>query len=328
MYPFTYNQPVKGEDFYNREEVVKDILKETALGKTQGNVWITGERQVGKTSLLQHIQLSYADYKERIKLYGTGQEYKIAFIFANVQGYHTETAFYNALEDGIRNYFDYKLPNSENYFQDVVKYLYKEQNIFTIFLVDEFDAFIQNVAAISKKDAEQFLTNLASTLQGVSWLNNAKPFSFVFTSNNTIHELMEMCELKPRGSGLIIESKELMWFTKDQVTELAKHCLKDNEYCFDTDAINFCYKNAQGYPYFTQKLFSIMYDLRDKYDNKKKFLKEVKLLYGKEFAFTVKGWGGERMPKRTLNEIVKLAGNSDIRKFLFDTGMTIFKSMH
>ena len=70
-----------------------------------------------------------------------------------------------------------------------------------------------------------------------------------------------------------------------------------------------------------------MYDLRDKHDNKKEFFNEVNLLYGKAFVSTIKGWGGDSMPKRTLNKIVKLAGNSDIKKFVIDTGMTIFKSM-
>ncbi len=326
MNPFIYNQPVKGDDFYNREKVVDHILKEVAFGKTQGNVWITGERQVGKTSLLQYIQLFYADYKEGIRLYGTDGEYKIAFIFANVQHCLTKDDFFNTLEIGIKNYFDYKFPDSSDYFQKIIEYLYKTEKIYTIFLIDEFDAFIQNLCTSDKSCAEGFLSGLASTLQGVSALNNARPFGFVFTANHNIKELVDECGLKQSGSGLIVESIELDWFNSDQVSKLAKHYLKDDNNCFDQNEIDFCYKIAKGYPYFTQKLFALMYDLRAGYGNKKSFFKEVKSLYGNDFAAAIKGWGGNSMPKRTLLKVKELANNPDIKKALIDAGLTILKS--
>ena len=47
--------PVQGEDFYNRVTIRDDILKITVTDKFKGSVWLAGERQVGKTSLLKHI---------------------------------------------------------------------------------------------------------------------------------------------------------------------------------------------------------------------------------------------------------------------------------
>jgi hypothetical protein len=44
--PFVYNAPVRGEDFFNREETIKTILTQTATGKSQGTVWVVGERHL------------------------------------------------------------------------------------------------------------------------------------------------------------------------------------------------------------------------------------------------------------------------------------------
>jgi polynucleotide 5'-kinase involved in rRNA processing len=67
--PFVYNAPVRGEDFFNREETIIEILKETVTGKSQGTVWVVGERQVGKTSLLRYLQSYYKDSPEKIEFF-------------------------------------------------------------------------------------------------------------------------------------------------------------------------------------------------------------------------------------------------------------------
>lgn len=72
--PFIYNTPVRGEDFCNREKTIQTLLKHAVIGKSQGNVWIVGERQTGKTSLLRYIQLSHEDYNELIHVYGTNEK--------------------------------------------------------------------------------------------------------------------------------------------------------------------------------------------------------------------------------------------------------------
>ncbi|HLP48915.1 MAG TPA: hypothetical protein VK469_23445 [Candidatus Kapabacteria bacterium] len=69
--PFIYNSPVRGADFYNRDVIIDRLLKETVTGKTLGNVWITGERQVGKTSLLRcnrHMKITMRKF-----VYTTGK---------------------------------------------------------------------------------------------------------------------------------------------------------------------------------------------------------------------------------------------------------------
>ena len=36
--PFIHNNPVRGEDFCNREEMINSLLEQTAIGKAQGNI--------------------------------------------------------------------------------------------------------------------------------------------------------------------------------------------------------------------------------------------------------------------------------------------------
>ncbi len=95
--PFIYYEPVKGDDFYNREEIIKKIERITFRSKSQGNVWLVGERQVGKTSLLQKIYHLYLDNNPEIELYGTNKEFKVEFIYFNCQMIKDDEGFYQNL---------------------------------------------------------------------------------------------------------------------------------------------------------------------------------------------------------------------------------------
>lgn len=321
MNPFVYNQPVKGVDFFNRENEVEEIMKTVVLGKSQGNMWITGERQVGKTSLLQYIQLAYVDYKQKIKLYGTEKEFNVAFVFANVQYCDTEDGFYSALEIGLRNYFDIKILNSENSFFQIIEDLYESKKIFIVFLIDAFDALIQKMAAVSLKNTHKFLSDLATVIQGMPAMDYAKPFSCIFTADHTLDDLMTECELQQQGPGVIAESMELNWFSKEQVLLLAEHYLKNTEVRFTQEEMDFCYKITAGYPYFTQKLLALMYDKRNDYKNKNEFFATVRVKYGNDFISTLKGWGGDSMPKRTFRKLGKMAHEIGLIDKLIETGI-------
>ena len=132
MNPFVYNQPVKGDDFFDREDEVQRILKETVLGKSQGSVWITGERQVGKTSLLQYLRWHGEEHRHEVQVYGNGSEKMLAaFVFVNVQDCRTEAEFYRALAIGLRNYFDFKTPESDDDFLAGLREAYQKRGVFT-----------------------------------------------------------------------------------------------------------------------------------------------------------------------------------------------------
>ena len=112
MNPFVYNEPVKGADFFNREEIIDDLLNETIRGKSHGNVWLTGERQVGKSSLLQYIESDCVKKRKTIKVYGSDEETRVVYVYTNVQDCDTKEKFYQNLRQALKNRFDFKLRNS------------------------------------------------------------------------------------------------------------------------------------------------------------------------------------------------------------------------
>jgi len=108
--PFIYNSPVLDTDFFNREQIVKNILTEVFIGKTQGDVWITGERKVGKTSLLRFLFSSYPNLvPSEIKIYGSRKEFKPVVALANVQYCRNEKEFFNELWQSAKNILDSKI---------------------------------------------------------------------------------------------------------------------------------------------------------------------------------------------------------------------------
>ncbi|MCP4155932.1 MAG: ATP-binding protein [bacterium] len=324
--PFIYNAPVRGTDFYNREEIISELLHETVTGKSQGNVWVTGERQVGKTSLLRYIQSKYEHYDTKIKLYETGEAFNVAFIFLNVQDTKSRDDFYNKLRQSLKDFFDFKIETTDNAYMDfinVLKHLYFEKKIYIVFLIDEFDAFIEHLAVDGPKPATSFLAEWNKLIQGVFEIKNEpKVFSCIFAANHTIEELIKENDIDRRGSGLVLESMVLEWFTKKQIKELAEHYLKKNPVKFSDTDIDFCFKVTQGYPYFVQKLFSILYKQKSQDPDSTSYLAKVKKDYGNMFRETVKGWGGANMPKRTLEKLKELS--VPVIKTIGDKSLTMF----
>jgi AAA+ ATPase superfamily predicted ATPase len=311
MNPFVYNSPVRGKDFFNREKTVEKILKETVTGKSQGNIWITGERQIGKTSLLRHMQSLNENYSEKVQPYGSDKSFNVAFIFANVQGCSDEDSFYATLRQSLKDYFDFKITKAANGYEDFIKaidVIYNTKNYYVIFLIDEFDAFIETIAFKKPHSATKFLAKLSSLLQEVDEVNGgAKAFSCVFTANRDIKELLNENHIDNRGSGLIVEAVTLKWFTKKQVSELADLYLRDNKIKFTAAEIELCFGATQGYPYFTQKMLSLMYDAKKNVLSEKEYAKLVKDEFGEMFKETIEDWGGDKMPMRTLKKLKDLA---------------------
>lgn len=310
--PFIYNAPVRGADFFNRDEVIDKLLHETITGKSQGNVWVTGERQVGKTSLLRYIQAKYEHYSGKIELYPTEEHFNVAFIYLNVQDTRTRDDFYRDLRQGLKNFFDFKIdPTDDSYgsFIDALKHLHFEQKYYIVFLLDEFDAFIEHLTADEPKLATSFLAEFNKLIQGVSEIKDEpKIFGCIFAANHTIEDLVKKNDIDRRGSGLVVENIELRWFTREQVEELSRNYLKNNSLKLSSEDIDLCFKMTQGYPYFVQKFFSITYEQKSNVPFSAYNLKKIKEDYGKMFLETIKGWGGTKMPGRTLEKLKDLSG--------------------
>jgi len=328
MNPFIYYEPVRGTDFYNREEEIEKILKATVLGSARGNIWITGERQVGKSSLLINFQLKYSDYSQEIKLYKGEQNYKVAFVYTNVQDCFSVEDFYLNLRQSLKNHFDYKIRNVRGAYESfihVLKHLHFEKHFFIVFLIDEFDALIENLAHKNPLNAAEFISKLNLLLEGLSSdLKGSKAFTCVFAANHTIDELMRENAIPRHGSGLVIkETIELPWFSKKHLEGISKRYLSHSRVAFTTQDIDFVYKLAKGYPYFSQKIFSLLYDYKRQTDEARMNYKLVKEEFGKDFEATIRTWGAENMPRRTYSKLrvlaEKMSLGQHITKLVFNT---------
>lgn len=316
--PFIYNSPVRGADFYNRDQIINKLLKETVTGKTLGNVWITGERQVGKTSLLRYIQSAYEDNNVKVRLYGGKEDdyFSVAFVYLNVQDNKSRDDFFNNLQQSLKSFFDFKLESREEdakkNFLNSLEYLHAKRNYYIVFLLDEFDALIETLAASDRESASSLLAELNTLTEGNSsaFKKGIKTFSCVFAANHTTHDLLKEDIVRRIGSGLITQNLKLDWFTESQVAELAQHYLKKSTIQLTEEEINFCFKITQGYPYFVQVLFSIIYEHKARGTLSKDLFKIIKKEYGETFAETVKGWGGTYMPKPTLEKLKGLVAKT------------------
>lgn len=323
MNPFIYNSPVLNDDFFNREILVENILKEIILGKAQGDVWLTGERQTGKTSFLKYLFFnSNKVLPTELSVYGTEKKFRALFCFANVQYCNSEHEFYKELWQGLKNNLDFKLAitkDAETNFINAVKYAF-DNNIYPVFLIDEFDAFLEILAIEGPKFIRQFVNKLNSFLKNFPDILH-KVFSCVFTSNKDFIDLNKEYELQITGSGIIAETFDLDWFTEDQSILLAKQYLKDSEIKFTEKELKFVYKCTKGYPYFTQKIFSLMYDYK-LVEKPEEIDKLVLLEFIKaEYESTIKFWYGQNMPKRTFTKLKNLL--ESFGEKIFDTTLKI-----
>lgn len=321
--PFVYNHPVLNSDFFDRELILENMLRETIMGKTQGDVWLTGERKTGKTSFLKYLFSYNKQIPKEIVVYGTNNEFRPQFCFANVQYCRNEDEFYNELWQSLNNEFDFKLKrlkNAESNFLNALRFAL-ENKIFPILLVDEFDAFLEVLAIESAKSLRLFINRLNS------YLNNAfdaghKVFSAIFSSNNDFIDLNTKYDLKITGSGIIAELYSLDWFTEKQLFELAQTYLHGKVIRFTEREIKFLYKYTNGYPYFSQKLLSLMYD----YKKKNILINEIDELIIREFAQyeydqTIRFWLGQNMPRRTNQKLISLL--EGIGEKVFDTALKV-----
>ena len=54
--PFNLGGPARGEDFYNRKEILQSIQTFIYSSPHETHLLVTGQRRIGKTSLLRRIQ--------------------------------------------------------------------------------------------------------------------------------------------------------------------------------------------------------------------------------------------------------------------------------
>ncbi len=331
--PFIYNSPVLRNDFCDRQEILETLIKEVITGRTQGDVWLTGERKVGKTSLLKYI---YQNKQELIPdkfvdIYEANKQLKPIFAFANVQYCRSEKEFYNELWQSIINELDIKHEtgyDSDTNFKKAIDAALETEHYF-IFLIDEFDAFLETLAIKDPISVRNFINKLNSYLFNFPKYNH-KVFSCIFTSNQDIVDLDKKYDLQITASGLDVKTYDLEWFSKSDVIQLTKKYLQDSDVIFSEKEITTLYKYTKGYPYFTQRLLHLMFKYKNKEQVEEIDELAIQTLAQSEYEKTIKFWTGQNMPKRTydkLYDIIKNVGDKTFKiaeKLLVEYSKTQF----
>ena len=306
MNPFIYTQPISDNRFCNREEAIEFIERITLSAKSSGNVWITGERQIGKTSLLHKLFIKYNIEQKIINRYD--KDLKICFVYTNVQDCISQNDFFMYLYVELKKTFDFKLKIGNDHklnFIKALEHIYEKTNTFIVFLIDEFDACLQLVAEINQTQVKQLMNTVNRISEGtISTTGLIRKSAFVFTSNNSLADLAEI-NIIPFGS-FTVQELELKWFTLQQTEFLVENYLVNMELKFTKQEIALCFEASHGYPYFTQKLLAIMYEQKPLCCDEKKFKKTIAKYFATEIEQTIKTWGGESMPKRTLKGLSKM----------------------
>lgn len=305
MNPFILT-PARKKDFVDRELIVEQVL-DIVIGKGLGDVWVEGERQVGKTSLLQFLEYKGDELVDSFTHYHTEKEMTPTFLYFNVQAVETIDEFYKLSADSIRSRFDMKgktVKNAYDNFVDHLKIIFKN-GFYPVLLIDEFDSMLENFDA---RQLVLFIKKFNATLEHIHSLPlKPKAFSCIFASNSSFSEILYAKDVNIKSqSGLKFESVDLTWFPKQYVAEMAERYLQKNKVRFTPKEIDLCFKYTQGYPYFTQKMFRLMYNAKMKITDYKEFERFVKEAIGKEFERTIKNWGAEKMPNRTIYKLKEL----------------------
>jgi len=331
MNPFIPTSQALGQDFFNRDEIVESIVNKVCGEKAQGDVWISGERKMGKTSLLLHLWSKYTQNPKTIVTYQSDEERKVRFVYVNVIGCADEEEFYREMYDGLKS-FDLKSPKkskyAESFINDIIR-IYTEKQTYVVFLIDEFDSYVGNAVQKNKDSVSIALNRFSSILQRKLIDNKyQKTFSCVFTANHSVSELKDKTEINALGSFLELSADSLEGFTEKQVSELAHNYLKDNFIKFSDDEIEICWKATKGYPLFVQQFFWTLYNHKQYYLNDKSLDKVIEK-YTKELVAVIDSWSGENMPKRTKNKLVawikELKLGDGIAKMIFTLGEEFFK---
>ena len=330
MNPFIPTSQALGQDFFNRDEIVENILNKICGEKVQGDVWISGERKMGKTSLLLHLWAKYTQTPKSIVTYQSDEERKVRFVYVNVIGCSDEEEFYRKMYEGLES-FDLKSLKKSKYadsFLSDITRIYAEKRTYIVFLIDEFDSYVGNSAQKNIELISIALNRFSGVLQRKLIDNKYhKPFSCVFTANHSVGELKDKTQIAALGSFLELSSDSLVGFTEKQVNELAQQYLKDNFIKFTDEEIKTCWKATKGYPIFVQQFFWTLYNHKQCLLNDKS-LDIVIEKYTKELVAIIESWKG--MPKRTENKLVEwikeMKVGDGIAKMIFTLGEAFFKT--
>ena len=263
--PFIFSGPVPPTHFVGREREVRMIFDQIA-SPARGSVGISGDRRIGKTSLLQYV----CD-PTIIESWGLSlDEYIFVYLDCQSIGSFTPSRFWQrilallqrqardialtSLVDTIEDILK-KDSIGDTDFEIVLNEIHKAGRVLAL-LLDEFEWVIESDIG-DERATRVFLSSLRA-------LTSSDPGVFSLTVA-TRQELSKLCRpIKFVGSpfynNFIV--RRLRPFAKEEINQLIDTYLKDSDITFTNRDREFIYEVSGGHPYWAQ---NACYELFEQY---------------------------------------------------------------
>ena len=255
--PYITTRFVSGGDFFNREEEISQIL--VNLESEDNVIIIEGQRRIGKTSLLRHLEkhILTRSPQENSSEFGITQTQIYFPIFLNMETYSSKTDalinFQSAIIKDIEKKFNISFPNQDLFEPDqlilYVSNTLEEKKLTGIILFDEFDL-------LSGTQISLEVINILNWLNEVFIITRAQPLKWVLSIGQKLSRLVASYDP-------IVKSRipvRLSLFDK----KWAEIILKSPKlFQFQTNAIAEIYSLTRGHPLLVQAFGSSLF--RDVY---------------------------------------------------------------
>ncbi len=252
--------------FIDREEEIQAIASQL-FGDGRGSVAISGERRIGKTSLLH-----YLNARKVFDLYQIDME-KVLMTFVDCEGIYSFHEFWNqaatrfkiALSAGtypetIVKEIDMLLTKEQISFSDILMTLnsFAQQEYYVILLVDEFDWLIREDTEESIRKTQKLLYDLRNLLNQDILVGY---FSMVVATRLPLDYAVRKVHVSGSPFHNIFIPQILNSFSSRDISNLCSIYLQNPDVQIHLDEIDLCYRLSGGYPYLFQMAMNIVFNI-------------------------------------------------------------------
>lgn len=255
--PYITTRFVSGGDFFNREEEISQIL--VNLESEDNVLIIEGQRRIGKTSLLRHLEqhILTRSPQENSSEFGITQTQTYFPVFLNMETYSSKTDalinFQSAIIKDIEKKFNISFPNRDLFEPDqlilYVSNTLEEKKLTGIILFDEFDL-------LSGTQISLEVINILNWLNEVFIITRSQRLKWVLSIGQKLSRLVASYDP-------IVKSRipvRLSLFDKKWTEIILK---SPKLFQFQTNAIAEIYSLTRGHPLLVQAFGSSLF--RDVY---------------------------------------------------------------
>jgi len=251
--PFQYGVPVPPSHFVGREREVRMIF-DLITGSARGSVAVSGERLIGKTSLLRYVAAP-----EIAKAWG-GTPDRYIFLYLNCQSISqfTPTRFWRTVLDLLSRHF------SAGELQEMIEGLRGQKEIRAadlevildeihdrgqalVLLLDEFEWVIRTDTAQDIAITLDFLSGLRALVT-----HSKRVFSLITATREPVHQLCAPIKFIGSPFYVFFANISLKPFTREEAEELIDKALKGTGIEFSKADRDFVFEVSGGHPHWLQ----------------------------------------------------------------------------